>query len=168
MQVLFWDMPHGSRTVRCQRDEAWATWTAKTGFPVMAIWRAGDDRSDINAVDRDPAAALVAVADDDGTVRLARYPCVMRGAALARYRAHASHVTAVRFLGDSRRVVSGGGNDACVMQWRVVPRGASNSAGGIRGSGLDPAGVVHDVLLCCVLRIWVLMSLGRQPFLYLR
>lgn len=120
MQVLLWDMPHGGRTVRCQRDQAWATWTAKAGFPVMAVWRAGDDRSDINAADRDPGAALVAAADDGGAVRLARYPCVMRDAALRRYRAHASHVMAVRFLQDSRRLVSGGGNDACVVQWRVV------------------------------------------------
>lgn len=152
MQVLYWDMPNGTRTVRCQGDQAWATWTAKTGFAVMAIWRAGDDRSDINAVDRDPGASLLAVADDDGAVRLARYPCVMRGAALARYRAHASHVTAVRFLGDSRRVVSGGGNDACVMQWRVVRPGGPACAGGGSDLDLDRGCAVRDRLTCGVHR----------------
>lgn len=139
VQVLYWEVPHGTRLTCCQRDAAWATWTAKVGFPVMALWRAGDDRSDINAVCRDGTGALVAAADDFGAVRLARYPCVMRGAALRRYRAHAAHVTAVRFLADSRRLVSGGGGDACVLQWRVVPQSGgeavTSAAAAVAGDG---------------------------------
>eukprot|EP00892_Ulva_mutabilis_P002986 jgi/Ulvmu1/12689/UM094_0047.1 len=134
-EVLYWDMPCGTRLTCCQRDQAWATWTAKVGFPVMALWRAGDDRSDINAVCRAPSRALVAAADDFGSVRLARFPCVMRDTPLQRHRAHAAHVTAVRFLCDSRRIVSGGGGDACVMQWRVAPLSSG-------GGGADCAGLV--------------------------
>lgn len=52
-------------------------------------------------------------------VRLARYPCVMSGACLHRYRAHAAHVTAVQWLSQGKRVISAGGRDACVLQWRV-------------------------------------------------
>lgn len=52
-------------------------------------------------------------------VRLARYPCVMRGAALLRYRAHAAHITGVRWISQGKRLVSAGGRDACVLQWHV-------------------------------------------------
>lgn len=44
----------------------------------------------------------------------------MREAAMHRYRAHAAHVTAVRWVSQGKRVISSGGRDACVVQWRVA------------------------------------------------
>lgn len=68
-EMLFWEIPSGRRLVCAQKDQSWHTWSSKVGFDVMGIWRAGDDRSDINSVSVDPTKELVAVADDDGTVR---------------------------------------------------------------------------------------------------
>lgn len=166
--MLFWELPSGRRLVCTQKDQSWDTWSSKVGFGVMGIWRAGDDRSDINAVSVDPSKELVAVADDDGTVcfhepcsdvaetallqahscclsphpvsvmqvRLARYPCVMRGAALLRYRAHAAHITSVRWISQGKRLVSTGGRDACVVQWRV--KRSSSERGAPAASGWLP------------------------------
>jgi microtubule-associated protein-like 6 len=47
-----------------------------------------------------------------------RYPCVEKGAMFQCYRGHSSHVTCVRFTNDHRFLVSLGGADKCVMQWR--------------------------------------------------
>ena len=34
------------------------------------------------------------------------------------YRGHSSHVTCVRFTNDHRFLISVGGNDKCIIQWR--------------------------------------------------
>lgn len=68
--------------------------------------------------------SLIAAADDDGLIRLARAPCVYSTASMQRHAGHASHVACVRFCSGGRRVVSTGA-DGCVMQWRVVPVSAA-------------------------------------------
>jgi hypothetical protein len=53
---------------------------------------------------------------------------VVKDSALKRYIAHASHVTSVRFLRSSNMVISTGGKDACVVQWRVHRSAGSNES----------------------------------------
>lgn len=49
-ETMYWDVESGRQAMQNQRDQAWATWTAKLGFPVMGIWPAEGDGSDINSV----------------------------------------------------------------------------------------------------------------------
>ena len=77
----------------------------------MGMWRAGMDGTDINSCCRTPDAdgnnswvpslphrcrppggALLASADDSGTIHLLNYPCVVADAPSKQFRGHASHV----------------------------------------------------------------------------
>ena len=45
------------------------------------------------------------------------------GAKFRKYTGHSAHVTNVRFTGDKRRVISTGGADHGVFQWKFLPDG---------------------------------------------
>lgn len=67
-----------------------------------------------------PGASYLATADDFSFVKLFNGPVLADDAPYRCYRGHASHVTCVRFTSDDRRVISVGGLDRCVFQWRTV------------------------------------------------
>ena len=119
-ETLFWNAATGKQVTATQRDTAWHTWTCTLGFPVMGIWPEDADGTDINAADRDAAGALLATADDCGTVKLFNYPCVVEDAPHRAYSGHSSHVTCVRFSGDGKWLASAGGSDRTVLQFRVA------------------------------------------------
>lgn len=58
------------------KDEKWATWTCKLGFPVQGIWQ-GSDYTDINTVCASPSRRLLATGGDDQKIRLFQYPVVI-------------------------------------------------------------------------------------------
>ena len=108
------------------RDEDWATWTCKLGWPVQSIWRSEYKGSDIDAVDRskksyDTGYRLLAVATDFKKIQLYRYPVLVKNSDCFIAIGHGSHVTNVRFSNDDAYLLSTGGEDQCVMQWRVEP-----------------------------------------------
>lgn len=45
------------------------------------------------------------------------------GAKFRKYTGHSAHVTNVRFISDKRRVISTGGADHGVFQWKFLPEG---------------------------------------------
>jgi WD40 repeat protein len=113
-------------------EETWSTWTLTLGWPVMGIWKGDMDGSDINAVDRSPTHKVIATADDFGKVCLYRYPCVNSKAQCETFTGHSSHVTCVRWAAASPRnkqtirdsyLISTGGEDKCVFQWKFVDTG---------------------------------------------
>lgn len=63
---------------------------------------------------------IVATANDDGTIKLFRYPAMISesqgNTALI---GHSSHVTKVRFNKRNTYLFSLGGNDTAVMQWKI-------------------------------------------------
>ncbi|GMH43908.1 hypothetical protein BSKO_11842 [Bryopsis sp. KO-2023] len=120
----------------------WHTWTSKVGFPVLGIWPDGCDGSDINSVCVDPKTkSMVAAADDFGNVRLYRYPCVVEDAGCRIEGGHSAHVMMCRFTCDGERVISVGGRDRAVCQWRVKRAGCSASRGETDCSENDAAKV---------------------------
>jgi WD40 repeat protein len=96
----------------------WDTQTCKMGWPVNGIWDPDMNGSDINAVDIDQKQTLVTSGDDRGNVCLFRYP-VGDYNERKTFHAHSSHVMNVRFNYDRTFVFSAGGNDKCVIQWKV-------------------------------------------------
>ena len=106
------------------RDEDWATWTTTLGWPVQGIWKAEMDGSDINMTDRshnsyDTGYRLLACADDKSKVTLYRYPCLNKSSKGVVGIGHSSHVTSVRFGKNDSYLYSTGGEDQCVMQWKL-------------------------------------------------
>ena len=120
-ELLHWDSRSGKQLAASARDVEWATWTCTLGFPMLGIWPAGSDGTDVNAADRHPSGALVATADDSGVVKLFNCPCVVEDAPHRAYSGHSAHVTCLRFSADGRRLVSVGGADRSAFQFRLVP-----------------------------------------------
>ena len=80
-ELLVWDAATGKQAAANTRDVAWATHTAVLGFPVMGVWPADSDGTDVNALHVSHAGGHVLTADDFGTVKLFNAPCVVRGRA---------------------------------------------------------------------------------------
>ncbi|XP_053575930.1 echinoderm microtubule-associated protein-like 3 isoform X2 [Bombina bombina] len=126
-EILYWDIAGGCKLLRNRyesRDREWATYTCVLGYHVFGVWPEGSDGTDINALARSRGMTMVSVADDFCKVHLFRYPCNRPKAPSHVYSGHGSHVTNVRFTHDDSHLISLGGKDASIFQWRVV-RGTS-------------------------------------------
>ena len=101
------------------KDVRWDTWTCPLGWAVQGIWPTLEDGTEFTAADRSKSGNLIVTADDFGRVKLHRYPCVTRGAGYNEYVGHSSHVTNARWSSDDEYVVTVGGNDRCIFQWKA-------------------------------------------------
>uniref|UniRef100_A0A8C6ME53 EMAP like 1 n=1 Tax=Nothobranchius furzeri TaxID=105023 RepID=A0A8C6ME53_NOTFU len=120
-EILYW-IPSVCKqvvSVETTRDIDWATYTCTLGFHVFGLWPDGSDGTDVNAACRSSDRNLLATGDDFGKVHLFSYPCAQFRAPSHVYSGHSSHVTNVSFLFDDSFLVSTGGKDMSVMQWRV-------------------------------------------------
>jgi microtubule-associated protein-like 6 len=121
--ILFFDttsgkhMPSGASMFK---DETWASWTCTLGWPVQGIFPPFADGSDINACDRSPDSTIIATADDFGTVKLFKYPSPVEKASYNQYIGHSSHVTNARFVKSSPYLITTGGEDKCIFQWKYL------------------------------------------------
>lgn len=94
---------------------------------MQGCWQPGQDGSDINHADRtngplSSGQEIVATANDDGQIKLFRYPQMIDGGAgFKPLVGHSSHVTKVRFTPQNKYLFSLGGNDTTVMQWKITP-----------------------------------------------
>lgn len=128
-ELLFWETETGKQLTSgatMLKDEKWHTWTCVVGWPVQGVYPAYSDGTDVNSVDRTRERfgldeyEVVAAADDFSQVRLFRYPCLQRDAKNVQGKGHSSHVTSVRFTPDCKYLLSTGGDDQAVIQWRVT------------------------------------------------
>ncbi|XP_027006111.1 echinoderm microtubule-associated protein-like 4 isoform X4 [Tachysurus fulvidraco] len=122
-EILYWDIPNGCKLIRNRsdcKDIDWATYTCVLGFHVFGVWPEGSDGTDINALVRSHNRKVIALADDFCKVHLFQYPCSRPKAPSHKYSAHSSHVTNVSFMHNDRHLVSTGGKDTSIMQWRCV------------------------------------------------
>ncbi|XP_056281737.1 echinoderm microtubule-associated protein-like 1 isoform X5 [Pseudoliparis swirei] len=121
-EILYW-IPSVCKqvvSVETTRDIEWATHTCTLGFQVFGLWPDGSDGTDINAACRSRDKSLLVTGDDFGKVHLFSYPCSQFRAPSHVYGGHSSHVTNVTFLYDDGYLVSTGGKDMSVMQWRII------------------------------------------------
>eukprot|EP00759_Apiculatamorpha_spiralis_P014338 PhF_6_TR21028/c1_g1_i1/m.30235/K18598/EML6; echinoderm microtubule-associated protein-like 6 len=131
-ELLFYESESGNQFTKSRdlRNTAWATFTSILGWDVQGIWPLEADGSDVNAVARSRKAKYLASAEDSGNVRLFNYPCVGGGldktGKLTRRpqsfagTGHSSHVTQVSWQNDDDYLISTGGADMAIMQWKVV------------------------------------------------
>ncbi|XP_069090077.1 echinoderm microtubule-associated protein-like 4 isoform X4 [Pleurodeles waltl] len=124
-EILYWDIPGGCKLIRNRsdcKDIDWTTYTCVLGFQVFGVWPEGSDGTDINAVVRSHNRKMIAVADDFCKVHLFQYPCSKPKAPSHKYSAHSSHVTNVSFCHNDSHLISTGGKDMSIIQWRVVEK----------------------------------------------
>ncbi len=126
-EIIYWDMPSGaplrSTLDKVEADTDWYSWTCVLGFSVMGIWPEYSDGTDVNSVHKSADGKYVVTADDFGKVKVYNAPCVVQHAPSKAYDGHSSHVMNIRFLLGDNRVVSVGGWDAGVFQWKFVRTG---------------------------------------------
>lgn len=102
------------------KDVAWATQTCIFGWPVQGIFSPSMDGTDVNYCDRNNAGTLMVTGDDFGKVNLFRYPVAKQGNKAKAYGGHSAHVTRTRFTADDQFVISTGGGDKAIMQWKLA------------------------------------------------
>ncbi|XP_077180497.1 echinoderm microtubule-associated protein-like 3 isoform X2 [Paroedura picta] len=137
-EILYWDVAGGCKLLRNRfenKDREWASYTCVLGFHVFGVWPVGSDGTDINSLCRSHNERVVAVADDFCKVHLFQYPCAKPKAPSHEYGGHGSHVTNVRFTHSDGYLISMGGKDTSIFQWRVLggslPRSRSFSSASI-------------------------------------
>eukprot|EP00002_Diphylleia_rotans_P034049 TRINITY_DN7287_c0_g2_i1.p1 TRINITY_DN7287_c0_g2~~TRINITY_DN7287_c0_g2_i1.p1 ORF type:complete len:2704 (-),score=538.32 TRINITY_DN7287_c0_g2_i1:170-8281(-) len=124
-ELLYWDAATCTliKNSSSQKDQKWKTWSSHIGWPVTGVWPKDADGTDINAVDRSADGKLMATADDFGTVKLFKYPSPNPNSKFRKYVAHSSHVSNVKWIYKDACLITTGGADTAVMQWRVVMNG---------------------------------------------
>uniref|UniRef100_A0A7N8XT68 EMAP like 4 n=1 Tax=Mastacembelus armatus TaxID=205130 RepID=A0A7N8XT68_9TELE len=133
-EILYWDVPNGCKLIRNRsecKDIHWATYTCVLGYHVFGVWPEGSDGTDINALIRSHNRKVIALADDFCKVHLFAYPCSTPKAPSHKYSAHSSHVTNVTFLHNDSHLISTGGKDTSIMQWRLVEKASLSLADGL-------------------------------------
>uniref|UniRef100_A0A8C8B9U2 EMAP like 4 n=1 Tax=Otus sunia TaxID=257818 RepID=A0A8C8B9U2_9STRI len=124
-EILYWDIPSGCKLIRNRsdcKDIDWMTYTCVLGFQVFGVWPEGSDGTDINALVRSHNRKVIAVADDFCKVHLFQYPCSKPKAPSHKYSAHSSHVTNVSFTHSDGHLISTGGKDMSIIQWKLVEK----------------------------------------------
>ncbi|XP_051251602.1 echinoderm microtubule-associated protein-like 4 isoform X1 [Dicentrarchus labrax] len=133
-EILYWDVPNGCKLIRNRsecKDIDWATYTCVLGYHVFGVWPEGSDGTDINALIRSHNRKVIALADDFCKVHLFAYPCSTAKAPSHKYSAHSSHVTNVSFLYRDSHLISTGGKDTSIMQWRLVEKSSLSLTDGL-------------------------------------
>lgn len=127
-EILYYSMPDGQQNTSGAtsfRDEEWATQSCILGWAVQGLWQPGQDGTDINHAAKSHGPIddnqLVACGNDDGMIRVFRYPACVENAASKQLDGHSSHVTKVAFNQENTYLFSTGGNDTTVMQWKINP-----------------------------------------------
>ncbi|XP_048842779.1 echinoderm microtubule-associated protein-like 6 isoform X2 [Brienomyrus brachyistius] len=121
-------MPAGKHLLSKEEMKSvhWGTWSSVLGAEVNGIWPKYTNVNDINSVDANYESAVLVTGDDFGLVKLFRFPCVKKGAKFKKYIGHSAHVTNVRWSHDLQWVLSTGGADHSLFQWRFLPEGIMN------------------------------------------
>jgi WD40 repeat protein len=122
---LFYHMPDGRHVPSSAATHSieWMTWTGVLGEEVAGIWPKYSQVNDVNAAHASYHHGTVATSDDFGLVKLFRFPCTAKGAKFKKYIGHSAHVTNVRFLSGDSHVISVGGADHGIFQWKFLPHG---------------------------------------------
>ncbi|KAK3732810.1 hypothetical protein QZH41_017712, partial [Actinostola sp. cb2023] len=121
-EILYWNAHRCKQVVSAysMRDIKWKTWTCVLGFPACGIWPEGADGTDINASCRSTSSEFLVTGDDFGQVNFFRFPVTKLKSDCQNCVGHSSHVTCVRFTCDDTRVISTGGKDCSIMQWKII------------------------------------------------
>jgi microtubule-associated protein-like 6 len=122
-ELLFSDITTGKQITNPNevKDVKWQSWTCTLGWPVQGIWGAEMKGSDINAVARSHTGHLLATSDDSGKVHLFRYPVMdtnKKGEKSLQFSGHSSHIMNIKFTAGDEYLISVGGNDKCIFQWK--------------------------------------------------
>ncbi|CAG9860783.1 unnamed protein product [Phyllotreta striolata] len=120
-ELLFWNTETCRQIPQANvRDVEWATNTCTLTFDTIGIWSDYTEGLDVICCDRSHDSELLVTGDDFGKVKLYSYPTSQPKSLCHTFTGHSSYVTGVKFMKDNSRIISVGGNDTAVVQWRVT------------------------------------------------
>jgi len=126
-EVAHWLLDYGKKTAEFitkipDPDKVeWQDDPIVAGWDVQGLYQKGWDGTDLNDTALSNDKTLIASGDDFGTVRLHNYPAVDPEAGTA-YNGHAEFVVGVDFLLDDSCLLSVGGADMSIFQWKVIQK----------------------------------------------
>ena len=128
-ELLYYDVKEGKQDTSgatAYRDEKWDSHTCVISWATQGCWQSGMNGTDINQCDRSnkpvKGQQLIATADDSGFVNVFRYPCINRKSVPLTGKGHSSHVTKVNFTQGDNYIISTGGGDTSVIQWKITDK----------------------------------------------
>ena len=118
-ELLFWEVESGEqRTARTMQNVVWQTQTCPFGWPCLSAWGQHDDGCVLSATCRSQSGVVLASADNYGRLQLWRYPASGDAPCSRKYAGHAAQIANLTFSSDDVRLLTTGGGDGVVMQWR--------------------------------------------------
>ena len=103
------------------KDVRWETWTMPVGWPVKGVWPMYMEGTEIRTLDRSHYGNLLATGDNFGRLRLWRYPCIDVTAGNRTFVGHSEKINKVRFAPEDDYLISIGGSDKSIFQWKIIP-----------------------------------------------
>jgi len=100
------------------KDEQWASWTCRIGWPVQGLYPGGVNGAHIHGVERAHSGKLIATGDEWRLTNLQRYPnqeCTKPKS----YVAHSEFVTRTAWSADDKYLFTTGGGDRLLVKWKV-------------------------------------------------
>ena len=117
-----------------RRKTHWVTWSAATGWPIdglkftladvavpLPVTRTAKTslKADGSAPSGTDSPPVLCAGDLSGNLTLTRFPSYKSGRLVRQYNAHSRAVTALCFSSGNELLLSTGGGDSCVLQWKT-------------------------------------------------
>uniref|UniRef100_A0A674J7B4 EMAP like 3 n=1 Tax=Terrapene triunguis TaxID=2587831 RepID=A0A674J7B4_9SAUR len=147
-EILYWDVAGGCKLLRNRfesRDREWASYTCVLGFHVFG--EGWSPRASTRGLGN-TLEVLGGVVFQWQSPPLTPLPCSLLQAPSHVYGGHGSHVTNVRFTNDDSHLVSLGGKDTSIFQWRVLggslPHSCSLSSASLSSQEAGGCSSLHE------------------------
>ncbi|GMH75277.1 hypothetical protein TrLO_g13994 [Triparma laevis f. longispina] len=102
------------------KDTPWATQNCPYSWPTFGTWSRHADGSATTTSDRSESETILVAGDNQGNVKLYRYPSAAKAALSHSYKGHSANVSKVRFANSDAHMISIGADDRCIFQWAHV------------------------------------------------
>lgn len=122
-EVLFWNASvcRQVRDVETIRGFTWTSNDCPISWGTLGVWGSESPADpDVWSTSRNPALELLAAGDSAGKVRLYAYPASQPKSLYHASHGHSNAVTRVSWLSDGSKLVSAGGRDNTILQWRII------------------------------------------------
>ena len=125
-ELLFWNVavsPPAKLSPSAARDEQWSTLSCTLGWSVQGIVHSENSFRATQSCAIAHSRGVIA-AGSFGKLKLFRYPCVDHHSSSWSQRAHGESVVSIRWSCNDEYVVSVGGSDLAICQWRHIQASA--------------------------------------------
>lgn len=126
-EISYWAIDQAAKkfkrvtTIPDPDETKWSGDPLIAGWDVQGLYQADWDGTDLNDATVSNNGALIATGDDYGWVRLHNYPSISNEVSV-QYQAHSAFVVGVEWTGKTGSVdhlITVGGNDYAIFQWRL-------------------------------------------------